>query len=60
MDSIIAQIQALAKTSDDAGHLEIKKALADVQLELQGPKDLLYNLANSVSAFAVYLLRAVH
>jgi hypothetical protein len=56
MDSIIAQIRALAKTSDEAGHLAIQKALNDVQLELQGPNDLLYSLANSVSTFAVYLI----
>lgn len=60
MDSIIDQIRALAKKSDETGHLEIQKALTDVQVELQGPRDLLYSLANSVSSFAVYSLWTVH
>lgn len=49
MDSIINQIQALAHTSDEVGRLEIQRALREVQMEMQTSKDLIYNLANSVS-----------
>lgn len=51
MDSIITQIHALAKTSDEVGRLEIQQALRDVQMDLQSPKDLLMGLANSVGGF---------
>ncbi|KAJ5175128.1 S-adenosyl-L-methionine-dependent methyltransferase [Penicillium canariense] len=47
MDSIVAQIHALAETSDEVGRLEIQKGLRDVQMEIQSPKDLLMSLANS-------------
>jgi demethylsterigmatocystin 6-O-methyltransferase len=50
MDPIIAQIQALAKTADEAGQLNIIKMLRQVQFELQSPKDSLMEIAGSVSA----------
>lgn len=56
MDAIIAQIHALAKTSDEVGRLEIQRALRDVNMEIQSPKDLMYNLANSVSHSDVQFL----
>lgn len=49
MDSIIAQIRTLAETASEVGRLEIQKALWDIQLEIQSPKDVFMELANSVS-----------
>lgn len=48
MDSIVAQIRILAETTDEVGRLEIHKALRDIQLEIQSPKDVLMELANTV------------
>ncbi|KAJ5669145.1 S-adenosyl-L-methionine-dependent methyltransferase [Penicillium macrosclerotiorum] len=47
MDSILDQIRDLSQRSDEAGQLRIQKALRDIQTELQSPKDLLMDLANS-------------
>lgn len=48
MDSIVTQIRTLAETTDEIGRLEIHKALRDIQLEIQSPKDVLMELVNSV------------
>ncbi|KAJ5185135.1 O-methyltransferase family 2 [Penicillium cf. griseofulvum] len=45
MDSIIAQIQALAENTDEAGRLNIIQSLKRVKNELQSPKDTLMELA---------------
>ncbi|KAJ5389685.1 S-adenosyl-L-methionine-dependent methyltransferase [Penicillium cataractarum] len=58
MDVIIDQIHALAKTSDEVGRLEIQRALHDVQMEMQSPKDLMYNLANSQLLLGIIRLGA--
>jgi hypothetical protein len=60
MDPIIAQIRALARTSDEVGRLELQQALRKVQMEIQTSKDFLYNLANSVGDYSVYILLAAH
>jgi demethylsterigmatocystin 6-O-methyltransferase len=44
MDSIIAQIQALAQNTDEAGRLNIIQSLKRVKNELQSPKDTLMEL----------------
>lgn len=49
MDSIATQIRALAQTADEAGRLEIQKALRDIQLDIQNPKDVIMEIGNSVS-----------
>lgn len=48
MNSIVAQIRTLAENTDEVGRLEIRKALRGIQLEIQTPKDVLMELANSV------------
>lgn len=48
MDTIVTQIHALAKAADEAGRLNIIKALRQVQVELQSPKDSLMEIAGSV------------
>ncbi|CAI7653261.1 unnamed protein product [Penicillium glandicola] len=45
MDSIIAQIQALAQNADEAGRLDIIQSLKRVRIELQSPKDTVMELA---------------
>ncbi|CAG8050321.1 unnamed protein product [Penicillium salamii] len=47
MDTIVTQIHALAKAADEAGRLNIIKALRQVQVELQSPKDSLMEIAGS-------------
>ncbi|KAJ5748752.1 uncharacterized protein N7511_010448 [Penicillium nucicola] len=44
MDSIVAQIKALADTANEAGRLEIIKTLQQVKVDLQTPKDVLFEL----------------
>lgn len=51
MDSIIAQIRTLAGTASEDDRLEIQKALWDIQLEIQSPKNVFMELANSVSSY---------
>jgi demethylsterigmatocystin 6-O-methyltransferase len=48
MDSIVAQIKALADSSDEAGRLEIIKTIRQVKNELQTPKDILMEHAGLV------------
>lgn len=48
MDSIIAQIHALAESTDEVGRLDIQVALRKSLSELQGPKDVVIDLVNSV------------
>ncbi|KAJ5997257.1 hypothetical protein N7499_006437 [Penicillium canescens] len=45
MDSIVAQIKALADTADEAGRLEIIETLRQMKVDLQTPKDALMELA---------------
>ncbi|KAJ5960189.1 O-methyltransferase family 2 [Penicillium vulpinum] len=45
MDPIIAQIQAIAQNSDEAGRLNIIQSLRRVRIELQSPKDTFMELA---------------
>ncbi|CAI7613307.1 unnamed protein product [Penicillium discolor] len=45
MDSIVAQIQAIAQNTDEAGRLNIIRALKQVKVELQSPRDTLLELA---------------
>ncbi|KAJ5384780.1 O-methyltransferase family 2 [Penicillium concentricum] len=45
MDSIIAQIQAIAENTDEAGRLDIIQSLKQVKNELQSPKDAIMELA---------------
>lgn len=52
MDSIVTQIRALAQSADETGRLEIQKALRDIQLEIQNPKDIIMEIGNSVSWYA--------
>ena len=54
MDSIIAQIQALAQSTDDAGRLNIEKALRKAQIEIKSPADLVMEFGNSVSGCDSY------
>lgn len=45
MDSIVAQIQAIAQNTDEAGRLNIIRALKQVKVEIQSPRDTLLELA---------------
>ena len=45
MDSIIAQIRALAQNTDEAGRLDMIQSLARLKIELQSPKDIIMELA---------------
>lgn len=45
MDSIIAQIRALAQTTDEAGRLDMIQSLTRLKIELQSPKDVIMELA---------------
>ncbi|CAI7626596.1 hypothetical protein PCG10_005652 [Penicillium crustosum] len=45
MDSIVAQIQAIAQNTDEAGRLNIIRALKQVKVELQSPHDTFLELA---------------
>ncbi|CAG8888306.1 unnamed protein product [Penicillium egyptiacum] len=45
MDAIIAQIQALAQDTDEAGRLNIIQSLQRVKVELQSPQDTFMELA---------------
>ncbi|KAJ6095584.1 S-adenosyl-L-methionine-dependent methyltransferase [Penicillium sp. IBT 16267x] len=47
MDAVISQIHALAQSADDAGRLDIQRALRDVQMEIQSPQDTLMGFGNS-------------
>ncbi|KAJ5994420.1 hypothetical protein N7451_010144 [Penicillium sp. IBT 35674x] len=47
MDAIISQIHTLAQSADDAGRLDIQRALRDVQIELQSPQDTLMGFGSS-------------
>lgn len=48
MDAIVTQIRDLAQSGDEATRLEIQTALRRAQLDLQGPKEVFTDLANSV------------
>lgn len=48
MDAIITQIRDLAKSADEATRLDIQRDLRQVQRDLQDPKEVLMDLANSV------------
>lgn len=45
MDSIIAQIKAIAQNTDEAGRLNIIQSLKRVKVELQSPQDTFLELA---------------
>ncbi|KAJ5721361.1 S-adenosyl-L-methionine-dependent methyltransferase [Penicillium malachiteum] len=47
MDALIAQIQTLAHATDDAGRLNIQRALQNVQMEIQSPQDVLMQFGNA-------------
>ncbi|KAJ5610647.1 hypothetical protein N7510_007366 [Penicillium lagena] len=47
MDSVIAQIKHLMQTADEAGRLNIRKTLQQVQAEFDSPKEVLHSIANS-------------
>ncbi|KAJ5914786.1 S-adenosyl-L-methionine-dependent methyltransferase [Penicillium tannophilum] len=47
MDAVISQIHTLVQSADDAGRLEIQRALRDVQIEIQSPQDTLMGFGNS-------------
>lgn len=51
MDSIVAQIQAIAQNTDEAGRLNIIRALKQVKVELQSPRDTLLELAVPVRRY---------
>lgn len=48
MDSIVAQVHALAQSADDDGQLKIKQIIRQLNLDLRGPQDVLFDMANSV------------
>jgi demethylsterigmatocystin 6-O-methyltransferase len=48
MDSIVAQIHALAESADEVGRLDIQVALRKYLSDLQSPKDVVIDLTNSV------------
>jgi len=41
----------MAKDADEVGLLQIQKALRDIQMEIQSPKDILIEFANAVGLF---------
>ncbi|KAJ5650816.1 uncharacterized protein N7484_004539 [Penicillium longicatenatum] len=47
MDAVISQIHTLAQSADDAGRLDIQKALRDIQMDIQSPQDTLMEFGNS-------------
>ena len=51
MDSIIAQIQALAEGADKAGRDTIQTALRDLQYRLETPQDTFTRIFNTVFTF---------
>jgi len=50
MESAISQIKHLMQTTDEAGRLNIRKTLQQVQSEFESPKDVLHSIANSVGS----------
>jgi demethylsterigmatocystin 6-O-methyltransferase len=48
MDSIVAQIKALADTAGEAGRLEIIKTLRQVKVDLQTSNDVLMEIVGLV------------
>ncbi|KAJ5885429.1 Winged helix-turn-helix transcription repressor DNA-binding [Penicillium taxi] len=58
MDPIIAQIQGLAKNSDEIGRLNIVKTLQRLQVEIQSPKDTLFGLAGAGVTIAMLRVSA--
>lgn len=48
MDSIVAQVHALAQSADGDGQLNIKRIIRQLNLDLRGPQDVLFDMANSV------------
>lgn len=57
MDAIVTQIRVLAQSADEATRLDIQKALRQVQLDLQDPKEVLMHLANSVWFSFIRIIR---
>ncbi|KAJ9484181.1 hypothetical protein VN97_g9208 [Penicillium thymicola] len=55
MDSIVAQIHAMAQNTDEAGRLNIVRALKQVKVELQSPHDTL--LESAVPGLTSAMLR---
>lgn len=53
MDSIVAQIHALAESADEGDRLKIQIALRKALSELQSPKDVVIDLINSVCGHGV-------
>lgn len=51
MDAIITQVQALATEADEAGRMEILKALRDLQYRVETPKDTFMRFYNAVSLY---------
>lgn len=48
MDAIISQVRDLAQSADETTRLDIQRALRQVQIELQSPKEVFMDLANAV------------
>lgn len=55
MDSIVAQIHAMAQKTDEAGRLNIIRALKQVKVELQSPHDTLLECAVPVRGHLIHL-----
>lgn len=53
MDAIITQVQALATEADEAGRMEILKALRDLQYRVETPKDTFMRFYNAVSLYVL-------
>lgn len=48
MDSIVTQIHALVQSTDEEGRREIQRAVRQLQLDLRGPQEVLFDMGNSV------------
>jgi hypothetical protein len=55
MDSIVAQIQAIAQNTDEAGRLNIIRALKQVKVDLQSSHDTFLELAVPVRGHLLQL-----
>jgi demethylsterigmatocystin 6-O-methyltransferase len=55
MDAIIAQVENLAKTADEAGRRKMIESLRNVQFAIETPNDMLRRLCGLVSDIRAYV-----
>jgi demethylsterigmatocystin 6-O-methyltransferase len=55
MDAIIAHVENLAKTADEAGRRKMIESLRNVQFSIETPNDMLRRLCGLVSDIRAYV-----